>query len=143
MSIKKSSLNRTIYGDLECNLQLSYEPQKLARLYIIRSLSYCRVTMVEGWEEVVTCSEIFNAFLKNNFNPNSTFNVGNCSFSFQLINNVPKLRMKLTIDSDLYPGEDEEFDQDIVVDFQRANVSIIYGVLSRIINRCDLNDIFD
>ena len=120
-----------------------YEPQKLARLFILKSLSYRNVTIVESWEEVVTCSEIFNAFLKNNFNSNSMFNVGNCEFSLQLIHNVPKLRMKLTIDYDSFFGEDEEFVQNIVVDFQRADVSIIYGILSRIINRCDLSDEFD
>ena len=59
MAIKKKPLTRTIYGKFECILNLFYEPQKFARLYIINSLYYDTILVAQGWEQAIQFSEVF------------------------------------------------------------------------------------
>ena len=146
MAIKKKPLTRTIYGKFECILNLFYEPQKFARLYIINSLYYDTILVAQGWEQAIQFSEILNAFLKNNFSNSRSYIQGQsghiCTFSLYLGDYIPKLRMRLILDES-YNHEFDEPDEEIVVDFDKVEVTMIYGALSRIFNKCDLSDNFD
>lgn len=134
--LNKSLFEIPIYGPFSCQLLALSEPNKLAKRYTLKSLSFGSIMVADSWGQAVTFSEMFNTFIRNGYHKEAKYTLLGCVFSLMIEENIPK--MGVQIDSSVYDNDDE-FDV-LSIKCNKAEAMIIYNKITKILNKCDLGE---
>lgn len=112
-------------------LQVTEEPKRLLRRYVIEEVRFGDNTAVRAWSQIVDFSEIFNSFCRNHLVSERVYRIGTCEFRLIIPKgSPPNLNCRSLRDSH-------------EVNYDKFDAGRIYNKLTKILNKCDFGEVYE
>lgn len=131
--LKNEIISINIDGEIECNLQVFFDSEKLARKYTVHSLTIGALCIAKTWSELADFSEMFNAFLKNCLNKDEKYRRRDYFFTFLKEELKPPIFVIAVMDYE--NNRNWKYYR-----YTKERSLLIYNKITKILNKCDFGE---